>query len=853
MRFINLQTTRGWLPLAFAVLAVVFAWVGWKRVAAVRDPLAGPVPPDRETLHSRDDTRTVIVDIGQGAEPADAARALEAARLELGDAPRMVLDAHQSGREAVEARLQLERRTPDLIISDRSDSGEWNAGNPAPVHPERVPKLIQIESRAIPKNPFDTISAPLRVAAGRAFRMETAGPPSADAGITISLDGGEARKPRLERHGGSVSVLMDPLTEGTHTVAFYSGPGAAPVNFSIQSTGAPLVYTDLPEGFIAKALRAQGFVVKPWPDAAGGSLERPAVVVVETTRVDEQLILQMVESGAGLWVSGRAAIDRAAVGIMRDWIPARAVRPAAPPVATPEPAEESDPEGESDASPVDPPADTTNPTTPDTPPGDTVPTPASGDSKVVPTSEPAPVVALALVIDRSGSMYGEKLKLAKQSAISTAELLAPDDLLCLISFNETSRVEYRTDIAGSPDKIRAMINRMPSPDGGTVFYPALVDAANQLRNARASIRHIILLTDGATSDRFTSDYHSLIQRTIRQAGMTLSTVFVVGGGEEDPEFVTLLARWGGGRSYPASPQQIPALVSMEVRRVAGIPEGKTRRGAGPAPTGTPPTGPPEVKKEPPPAPKEIKKEKPPKKPAPPRPVPRENVPVTARLAPVVDSTMTRGIDFTKIPPLRAFCNLEARAGAAVLLKNTEKSAGDPPETPPPYPILALAAGTRVAVSGIEPGPGGWAEFTDVPGMRDFAGRLAGALSPQDAPSGGSALEIRAVAGSLEASRGTPDGLFPNHQEFYWSGSFKIGVDGVVYSSLRALFRRSELAEFVEGAIQGLSRGGRARAAGASRPAGSQSGGPDSFVYYFAACLAALVGVAITLRTGGRPG
>src|SRR5262249_59307586 len=63
-----------------------------------------------------------------------------------------------------------------------------------------------------------------------------------------------------------------------------------------------------------------------------------------------------------------------------------------------------------------------------------------------------PSVALVLVIDRSGSMQGEKLEMAKESARATAEVLDPSDLLSVIAFDNTPMTIVRLQRA--PNRLR---------------------------------------------------------------------------------------------------------------------------------------------------------------------------------------------------------------------------------------------------------------------------------------------------------------------------------------------------------------------------------------------------------------
>ncbi len=172
--------------------------------------------------------------------------------------------------------------------------------------------------------------------------------------------------------------------------------------------------------------------------------------------------------------------------------------------------------------------------------------------------------ALALVIDRSGSMTGEKLAMAKAAASASVEVLSPGDYVSIIAFDTAANLvvpltkkEDSTDILSRLDSVGAA--------GGTNMYPALTLAYEQLAQAAdAGVRHIVLLTDGMTEG---AGYQQLVEQMRKDQNVTLSTVAV--GADADVKLLEQLARAGGGRFHQAlSPSSLPRIFQQEARIVA---------------------------------------------------------------------------------------------------------------------------------------------------------------------------------------------------------------------------------------------------------------------------------------------
>lgn len=150
--------------------------------------------------------------------------------------------------------------------------------------------------------------------------------------------------------------------------------------------------------------------------------------------------------------------------------------------------------------------------------------------------------ALAICIDRSGSMSGEKLEMAKSASIAAAEVLTRSDSIGVWAFDSESHIVVPMTRLTSTAAVAGQIASLSS-GGGTNLYPAMTDARNALQRVMAKIKHMLILTDGETMG---SGYETLASQC-RSEGITISTVGI--GQDVRMPFLQAIASLGGGQSY----------------------------------------------------------------------------------------------------------------------------------------------------------------------------------------------------------------------------------------------------------------------------------------------------------------
>jgi Ca-activated chloride channel family protein len=179
-----------------------------------------------------------------------------------------------------------------------------------------------------------------------------------------------------------------------------------------------------------------------------------------------------------------------------------------------------------------------------------------------PQKKQLPVGALVLVIDRSGSMAGQKVEICKAAAAGAVRLLSRGDQVGIVVFEAESDWLVPFGPAEDKEHIFEQISSVGA-GGGTIMAPAMEMAFKALQGAKTSIRHTILLTDGQTDNR---EACAVLGEEMAAAGITISTVAV--GDQADTQLLHDIAQAAKGRFYPVSdPTSIPEIFIKEAQIV----------------------------------------------------------------------------------------------------------------------------------------------------------------------------------------------------------------------------------------------------------------------------------------------
>jgi Ca-activated chloride channel homolog len=175
-----------------------------------------------------------------------------------------------------------------------------------------------------------------------------------------------------------------------------------------------------------------------------------------------------------------------------------------------------------------------------------------------PQSQEGTVVVM--ILDKSSSMEGPKMELARAAAIGLVSNLRPMDQVGVLIFDNSFRWAVPIRKADEPRAINALIAGV-MPDGGTQIAPALTEAYTRILPTEATYRHILLLTDGISEEG--NSY--ALAREAKAHQVTISTIGL--GADVHREYLEMVANLAEGKFYflrdPSGLEQIVLKDVME--------------------------------------------------------------------------------------------------------------------------------------------------------------------------------------------------------------------------------------------------------------------------------------------------
>ena len=158
---------------------------------------------------------------------------------------------------------------------------------------------------------------------------------------------------------------------------------------------------------------------------------------------------------------------------------------------------------------------------------------------------------LSFVLDRSGSMGGQKIVLVREAVKKALDMLRPEDRFSLVVYDDqidvlVSSTSGAGEAKNNAEQLLRKVDARGTTDLGKGYLTGCEQVSAHLESD--SLARCLLLTDGL-ANRGITDHDELVThvKELRKRGITTSTFGV--GSDFDEELLRRMATEGGGNSY----------------------------------------------------------------------------------------------------------------------------------------------------------------------------------------------------------------------------------------------------------------------------------------------------------------
>lgn len=175
-------------------------------------------------------------------------------------------------------------------------------------------------------------------------------------------------------------------------------------------------------------------------------------------------------------------------------------------------------------------------------------------------------ISLAVVLDTSGSMNGEKIEEARRSVLRLISEMRDDDEITVVRYSDTSEmVQPLARVGGIRGSLTAKIQQLEA-SGGTNIPGGLSHGLRALDEAaRGRVRRIVLVSDGLDSTRAQAES---LARSSFSSGITVSSLGI--GLDFDESYMGSLAQNGHGNfAFVKDGASLATFLHRELEEAAG--------------------------------------------------------------------------------------------------------------------------------------------------------------------------------------------------------------------------------------------------------------------------------------------
>ncbi len=179
---------------------------------------------------------------------------------------------------------------------------------------------------------------------------------------------------------------------------------------------------------------------------------------------------------------------------------------------------------------------------------------------------------ISLVLDRSGSMQGQKIAYAKKAANFVIDQLNGDDMASIVNYDDQVEITSASQPVKNKTLLHQRINEL-TDRGATNLTGGMLEGYTQAKSTRKDgyVNRVLLLTDGLANEGITDPamMRKLVEKKYNEEGIALSTFGL--GADYNEDLLTQLAEVGRANYYFIdSPDKIPTIFARELKGLLSV-------------------------------------------------------------------------------------------------------------------------------------------------------------------------------------------------------------------------------------------------------------------------------------------
>jgi len=173
---------------------------------------------------------------------------------------------------------------------------------------------------------------------------------------------------------------------------------------------------------------------------------------------------------------------------------------------------------------------------------------------------------ISLVVDRSGSMSGEKLNYVKKAVDFVIDNLKTEDVLSIVQYDNEVDLVAKSAKVTDKQALHQKVKRIEAR-GATNLSGGMLEGYAQTKSTQKEgyVNRVLLLSDGLANNGITEpqQLQSIAQKKFREERIALSTFGV--GADFNEVLMTNLSEYGGANYYFIDmPDKIPQIFAQEL-------------------------------------------------------------------------------------------------------------------------------------------------------------------------------------------------------------------------------------------------------------------------------------------------